>query len=242
MTKLGKLLFTLVFLAIVFFGVSRWWNRLAPEKLTKGARAESKQAASEVELATTQTEVPRLVTPGAYTPKDNVVEVELSEYAGYAGLIVANGGLEPSDNSVFAQKYGFKLKITLSEEESWSALNSGKMAASATTVDVLAVYGKQFQVVVPAQIGFSRGADGVVVRNDIKRINGLKGKVIASAQFTEVDFFIRYLAQEAGLGVNMLAKLGDKPDPDKLNLVFCADAFAAGDFFLSDLQAGGALA
>ena len=31
------------------------------------------------------------------------------------------------------KKHGFKLKITLSEEESWSALNSGKMAASATT-------------------------------------------------------------------------------------------------------------
>ena len=90
MTKLGKLLFTLVFLAIVLFGVSKWWNRLAPKNLAKAARTESKQAASGVELATTQTEVPRLVAPGAYTPKDNVVEIELSEYAGYAGLIAAN--------------------------------------------------------------------------------------------------------------------------------------------------------
>ena len=75
------------------------------------------------------------------------------------------------------------------------------MAASATTVDVLAVYGRQFQVVVPVQIGFSRGADGIVVRKDIKRINDLKGKILAASQFTEADFFIRYLAQEAGLGV-----------------------------------------
>ena len=35
------------------------------------------------------------------------------------------------------------------------------MAASATTVDVLAVHGRPFRVVVPAQIGYSRGADGV---------------------------------------------------------------------------------
>ena len=123
-------------------------------------------------------------------------------------MIAANGGLEPNDNSVFAQKHGFKLKINLSEEESWSALNSGKMAASATTADVLAVYGKQFQVTVPAQIGFSRGADGIVVRSDIKRINDLKGKILATAQFTEAEFFIRYLAQEAGLGMNMLDGLG----------------------------------
>ena len=198
MTKLGKLLFTLVFLALVLFGVSKWWNRLAPKNLAKGAAPNRSRPRRMSSSPTTQTEVPKLVTPGAYTPKDNIVEIELSEYAGYAGLIVANGGLEPNDNSVFAQKHGFKLKINLSEEESWSALNSGKMAASATTADVLAVYGKQFQVTVPAQIGFSRGADGIVVRSDIKRINDLKGKVLVTAQFTEAEFFIRYLAQEAG--------------------------------------------
>src|SRR5262249_12863307 len=126
-------------------------------------------------------------------------------------------------------------------EESWPALNSGKMAASATTVDVLAIYGRQFQVVVPAQIGFSRGADGVVVRSDIKRINQLKGKILATSQFTEAEFFIRYLAQEAGLGVSTLPDLKTAPEPDKLNLVFCKDAFAAGDFFLRELKAGRSL-
>ena len=236
MTKLGKILFTLAFLALVIFGVSKWWNRLAPENLAKGSSTKSKQAASDIRLAETQTEVPKLVTPGAYTSKDNVIEIELSEYAGYAGLIVANGGLEPNDNSVFAQKHGFKLKINLSEEESWSALNSGKMAASATTADVLAVYGKQFQVVVPAQIGFSRGADGIVVRSDIKRINDLKGKILVTAQFTEAEFFIRYLAQEAGLGVNMLDGIDGDVDTGKLNLVFSEDAFAAGDLFLKEIN------
>lgn len=238
MTKLGKLAFTIAFVALVVFGVSKWWNRLAPKNLAKGTTTESKQAASEIELATTQHEIPRLLTPGAYTPRDNVVEIELSEYAGYAGLIVANGGLEPNDNSVFAQKHGFKLKITLSEEESWSALNSGKMAAAATTVDVLGVYGKQFQVVVPAQIGFSRGADGIVVRSDIKRINDLKGKVLVTAQFTEAEFFIRYLAQEAGMGVNMMDGIDGDVDPQKLNLVFSEDAFAAGDLFLKEINGG----
>ena len=128
------------------------------------------------------------------------MDVELSEYAGYAGFIAANGGLAPNENSVFFKKYGFKVAIRLSEEESWPALNTGKMAASATTADVLAIYGKQFQMIVPAQIGYSRGADGVVVRSEIKRINDLKGKILATSQFTEADFFIRYLAQEAGHG------------------------------------------
>ena len=252
----GKIFFTLIVLAVVGIGAWRWSGRLtsnqgstqgtpaapaggASTASSPGTGSPAAGASAVVALAETLTEIPKLAAPGNYLPKDNIVEIELSEYAGYAGLIVANGGLEPNDNSVFTNKHGFKVKITLSEEESWSALNSGKMAASATTVDVLAVHGRQFQVVVPAQIGFSRGADGVVVRTDIKRINNLKGKVLVTAQFTEADFFIRYLAQEAGLGIANLADLKDKPDPDKLNLVFAADAFAAGDVFLQDLKSGG---
>lgn len=189
-----------------------------------------------VELAETKRAPDRLPAPQAYKMTGDVVDVELSEYAGYAGLIVANGGLEPNDNSSFAKKHGFKLRIKLSEDESWPALNQGKMGVSATTTDVLAVYGRQFDVVVPAQIGFSRGADGVVVRSDIKRINQLKGQTLVTAQFTEADFFIRYLAQEAGLAVNMLPNLTTRPDPNKLNLVFANDAFEAGDIFLEAIK------
>jgi NitT/TauT family transport system substrate-binding protein len=246
MTAKGKIVLTLIVLAVAGVVAWKWWPRLATKR-TAGTEqrapasadnGSSGSAPAAAELVETQTEAPKLAPAGAYQPKDNIVDIELSEYAGYAGLIAANGGLEPNDNSVFAKKHGFKLRIKLSEEESWSALNSGKMAASATTVDVLAIHGRQFQVVVPAQIGFSRGADGVVVRSEIKRINALRGKILATAQFTEADFFIRYLAQEAGLGINMLPDLKTRPEADKLNLVFCTDAFAAGDLFLRELKAG----
>ena len=103
---------------------------------------------------------------------------------------------------------------------------------------MVAVYGRQFQVTVPAQIGYSRGADGLVVRNEIKKINDLKGKIIATGQFTEVDFFMRYLAQEAGLEVNMLGSLDATPSPDRLNLVYTEEGFAAGDLFLDDVKSG----
>src|SRR5262245_6380434 len=246
MTTRAKLVLTLLVLGIVAFGAWKWWNKLAVPNHSGSAvgkdatnTAPATATAAAPELVETQSEVPQLAAPAAYQPQDNTLDIELSEYAGYAGLIAANGGLEPNENSVFFKKHGFKVRIKLSEEESWSALNSGKMAASATTVDVLAIHGRQFQVVVPAQIGFSRGADGVVVRSDIKRINGLRGKILATSQFTEADFFIRYLAQEAGVGINVLPDLKTRPDADKLNLVFCSDAFAAGDFFLRELKAGG---
>jgi NitT/TauT family transport system substrate-binding protein len=112
------------------------------------------------------------------------------------------------------------------------------MAGSVTTVDVLAAYGRQLHVTVPAQIGFSRGADGVVVTSDIKRINQLKGKTIATAQFTEVDFFMRYLAQEAGLAINTIGSLDATPHPDRLNLVYTEDGFGAGDLFAAELKSG----
>src|SRR5688572_11749755 len=240
MTTRGKIVLTILVLGVVGLGVWKWWDKLATSPRT-GQQAQTSsgdEKSTPATLVETQVEVPPLAAQAVYQPKDSIVDVELSEYAGYAGFIVANGGLEPNENSLFFRKHGFKVRIKLSEEESWSALNSGKMAASATTVDVLAVYGRQFHVVVPAQIGFSRGADGLIVRSDIKRINALKGKVIATAQFTEVDFFIRYLAQEAGLAINAIGSVDAAPNPDRLNLIYTEDGFAAGDLFLSDLKSG----
>ena len=186
-----------------------------------------------------QNSVPTLPAAAPYQVPDNkTIAVEISKYAGYAGLVAANGGLDASENSVFFKDHGFKVKLTVSEGENWAALNTGKIAASTTTADVLAVYGRQFHAIVPAQIGYSRGADGLVVRSDIKKINDLKGKVVATAQFTEVDFFVRYLADEAGLSVNMLGSLDATPSPDRVNLVFTEEGFEAGDLFLSDLKSG----
>jgi NitT/TauT family transport system substrate-binding protein len=233
-TPFGKLISLLLVLGVVAVGIYMVKGK------SGGASSETSKESEEgpAQVSELQLEVPRLAPAAAHQLKDNTVPIEISEYAGYAGLIAANGGLNPSENSVFFRNGGFKVKLTVSEEESWSALNSGALAGSVTTTDVLAVYGRQFQVVVPAQIGFSRGADGLVVRSDINRVNALRGKVIAAAQFTEVDFFIRYLAQEAGLAVQALASLDATPDPTKINLVYTEDGFSAGDLFLQDVVSG----
>nr|MBA2321089.1 hypothetical protein [Deltaproteobacteria bacterium] len=197
------------------------------------------EPAGELDLVGAEQGVPRLDPPAPYVPKDGIVEIEISEYAGYAGLVVANGGLAPNPESWFAKNAGFQVKLVVSEEDAWSRLNSGKLAGSATTVDVLPLYGRQFEAVVPVQIGFSRGADAVVVRKDVHRLNDLRGKTLVAQQFGESEFFLRYLAQEAGIPVTV----GDDPkptDPNAIHLVFAEDAFAAGDVFAAD--AGGALA
>ena len=234
-TALGKLVSVVLVAGLVTLGVymirGRGGDTTAPD------RAES-AADDTPEVQEAKVEVPKLSPPAAFQFKDNTVPIEISEYAGYAGLIAANGGFEPNENSLFFKNHGFKVKLTVSEDETWSELNEGKIAASATTVDVLAAYGRQLHAVVPAQIGFSRGADGIVVRSDIKRINQLKGKTIASAQFTEVDFFIRYLAQEAGLEINALSSLDATPNAERLNVVYTEEGFGAGDLFLEDVKSG----
>src|SRR5687768_10718682 len=120
MTAKGKVFLTLIILGVLGFGVWKWLPKLkteAPGAPTTSQTSDPGQARTETaaataqaaELAETQTEVPKLATPGAYQPKDNTVEIELSEYPGYAGLIVANGGLAPNDNSLFFKKHGFKV-------------------------------------------------------------------------------------------------------------------------------------
>ncbi len=255
MTKLGKIVFTLIVLLLAGFAVTRLLKKEEAGKQSpqhsqvqgdkKDGEAKPAEGGGDKDAAIASFDfiaaekAKQLPSPRAYAPTDNTILVNLSEYAGYAGLITANGGLEPNDNSWFAKNGGFKLKITLSEEDSWADLQDGKFSATATTVDVLSNYGRQWQCVVPAQVSWSRGADGIIVRKEIKRVNDLKGKTIATAPFSEAEFFIRYLAQEAGLPVKRLDGPDEERDTEAVNLVFLEDAFAAGDAFLADLKGGG---
>jgi NitT/TauT family transport system substrate-binding protein len=238
---LGSLVTVLLVLALVGLGawlVLRERLRAPSPSPAGGAAAESAPRPPEgpvPEPIEPVAGMPQLAAAAPYEPKDGVVEVELSEYAGYGGLVVANGGLDPSPDSFFAKQYGFRLRIAVSEEESWSRLNNGRLAASATTADALAVMGRQFEVVVPAQIGFSRGADMVVVDQATASVNGLAGKVLAASQFNESEFFIRYLAREAGLPVRVLRDLDGRPGPGELGLVFYGDAFASCDAYRAEL-------
>jgi NitT/TauT family transport system substrate-binding protein len=240
-TPLGRLITIVLIAGLIALGARMVLrNKTADDGSGKsGSAPAGENGGKSPAVSEVATSVPTLSPAAPYVlPENKTVAVEISKYAGYAGLVAANGGLDPSENSVFFKDHGFKVKLTISEGENWSELNAGKIAASTTTADVLAVYGRQFHAAVPAQIGYSRGADGLVVRSDIKKINDLKGKVVATAQFTEVDFFLRYLVEEAGLAVNMLGSLDATPSPDRVNLVYTEEGFAAGDLFLNDLKSG----
>ena len=239
----GNIITLLLLLGIVGLGLWLWLGKKAEapatganDTATPADGGDAKPAGDAPEPIEPVTGSPTLEAANTFVPKDNILRIDISEYAGYGGLIVANGGLDPNPDSIFAKEYGFQVQISMSEDETWGPLNNGKLAATATTADALAVLGRQFEAIVPVQIGYSRGADMVVVDSGIASINALKGKTLAASQFNESEFFIRYLAQEAGVPVAVLRDLDSKPPAGSLGLVFYEDAFVACDAYLHELQ------
>ena len=135
-TLLGKAISFLLVIGLVALGafmLMRGGMSGGPADSTEGGDA-AEPTVSEVKV-----EVPKLSPPAPFNYKDNIVPIEISEYAGYGGLIVANGGMEPNPDSFFAKEYGFKVKISMSESETRSPLNNGRLAATATTTDATRV-------------------------------------------------------------------------------------------------------
>jgi NitT/TauT family transport system substrate-binding protein len=181
----GNIITLVLLLGIVALGLWLWLGRGVGEDAAKNGGPAAAQNGSTASGAAKPdgdapepiepvTGTPTLEAANTYVPKDNILRIDISEYAGYGGLIVANGGLDPNPDSFFAKEYGFKVQISMSESETWSPLNNGKLAATATTADALAVLGRQFDAVVPIQLGYSRGADIVVVDRGIPTVYALK--------------------------------------------------------------------
>src|SRR5687768_8453774 len=148
-TALGKLVSLVLVAGLITLGVYMVRSRMGGGGGEGPGAAPESAGGGAPEVQEVKVEVPKLSPPAAFQFKDNTVPIEISKYAGYAGLIAANGGLDATENSLFFKSHGFKVKLTVSEDESWSPLNEGKIAASVTTVDVLGAYGRQLHAVVP---------------------------------------------------------------------------------------------
>src|SRR5689334_14700308 len=107
LTVLGKLISAVLVLALVGFGVWMVLNKNKPAgqgasggwgttnngsgggTAARGGAPAKATSFDTKELEETQTSIPKLDPPGTYTPQNNIVDVELSNYAGYSGLIAA---------------------------------------------------------------------------------------------------------------------------------------------------------
>jgi NitT/TauT family transport system substrate-binding protein len=257
MTTRGKIVLTILFLGIVGFGVYRWWDKIAPQTKpqnqsidvakVKEQLAKEKEAPSDIPLligtnAATLVErsgIPAVTGVSDYAKpmKDGkpVVEFPINIWPGWAPIIVANQGMEPNDQSVFAKKYGFYVRLSIVDDpvKARDLFASGQSHILWGTLDMIALFAPELVKdsrtvpVVCQQIDFSGGGDGVVARgeirsvNDLRMINGKRKKVIL-AQNSPSHYLIMSLLIDAGI------------DPGDVDFKWAADAPSAAKIFLQD--------
>ncbi len=192
MTTRGKIVLTILFLGVVGFGVYRWWDKIAPQTKSqtqsinvakvKEEIADIKKAAADIPLligtnAATLVErsgIPAVTGVSDYAKpmKDGkpVVEFPINVWPGWAPIIVANQGLDPNDQSVFAKKYGFYVRLSIVDDpvKARDLFAAGQSHVLWGTLDMIALFAPELVKdsrtvpVVCQQIDFSAGGDGVV--------------------------------------------------------------------------------
>ena len=181
---------------------------------------------------------PSLGAEGTYHPIDNIVEIEICEWIGYSGLLIANRGRSPNENSYFFKKHGFKVRILINETEEWDTIQRGKIAASVCTVDTLAAWGKELKAVCPLVFGWARFDDGLVTLSEVDEVSQFVGKTFVVPHFTQADFLIRHVAHKNGLPIYSRNGWQDPARPKAVNLVYATGMDDVGAILEEDLLRG----
>ena len=257
MTTRGKIALTILLLAIVGFGVARWWDKIAPQvspqhlsinvdevkKLVQAQRVDpasiplliGTNAATLVE----RSGIPAVSGVSGYSKESKdgklIVKFPINVWPGWAPIIVANGGLEPSDQSVFYRKHGFYVRLDIVDDpvKARDLFASGKSHVLWGTLDMIALFAPELVKdsrtvpVVCQQVDWSAGGDGVVARGEIRNINdfrsaGGKRKKVVLAQNSPSHYLIMSLLIDAGI------------DPGDVDFKWAGDAPSAAKIFVSD--------
>lgn len=135
------------------------------------------------------------------------LRVAINTWAGHAPGIVANGGMKPGGAaSLYKKKYGLDVEFKLFEDptQKLAAFMSGDIDIMWDTVDsyareasVLAEKGIKAKAII--QEDWSRGGDGIVSLTTIKSVEDLKGKKIATTQYTPSHWLLLFLLAQSGL-------------------------------------------
>ncbi len=146
----------------------------------------------------------------------NQVRVRVNIWVGCVGGLVANGGLDTADGSIYA---GQGLKVTFKIIDNWTdgaaALATNNVDVMLTTADVWAKDFGQFQEKgVGARafymVDWSRGADGVIGKQGINSIEDLAGKTVAFAPYTPSHFLLWNGLKASGLSTEQRNEIFNK--------------------------------
>ena len=166
----------------------------------------------------------------SWDPADPVVEFPINVWIGWLPIIAANHGFAPNENSVFFQKYGFKVNLKLIDDPviARDAFASGESHVLWGTLDMMVLFAPELMKDsrtaprIYQQVDWSNGGDGVIVRGNIDSVQDLKGKTIVYAQNSPSQYFINNLLLNAGI------------QPSEVTHKYTASAFEAAAAFVSD--------
>ena len=195
--KGGWIFIFLIGLVLVGYGLKRY-GYLDLDKLTGG------KSSSGGDKIDTKQPLPQPVSSSS-SDDNPVIRVRVNVWVGCVGGLVANGGLETTPDSIFAQK-GLKVSFKIIDDwtEGASALATNNVDVMLTTLDVYAKDYGQFQEKgfgshAFLMVDWSRGADGVIGKQGINSIEDLAGKSVAFAPYTPSHFLLWNGLKASGL-------------------------------------------
>jgi ABC-type nitrate/sulfonate/bicarbonate transport system substrate-binding protein/outer membrane protein OmpA-like peptidoglycan-associated protein len=242
---------------VVGFGVYRWWDKIAPQSKPQQTSVDiQKIQQAKEEIKSSAANIPLLIGTNAATLVDRsaipsvtgisdykkpmkdgklIVEFPINVWPGWAPIVVANAGMEPNDQSVFAKKYGFYVRLAIVDDpvKARDLFASGQSHVLWGTLDMMALFAPELikdtrtVPVVCQQIDWSGGGDGIVARGEIRNINDFrmhdgKRKKVVLAQNSPSHYLIMSLLIDAGI------------DPGDLDFKWAADAPSAAKIFVQD--------
>ena len=143
--------------------------------------------------------------PGSSSSGDYDATLMVNTYCGFEPIVWGNGGLEGTDDSYFAKKFGVKLKIVIMDdfEASRAALKNDEAQIAYCTLDALPVEMSSSGTMTDMRyfmlLNFSAGADALVANNTIANVSDLKGKSVAFAEGTASHTLLINTLETSGL-------------------------------------------
>lgn len=160
------------------------------------------------------------------------LRVGINTWAGHAPGIVANGGLAAGNaNSIYMRAHNLQVELVIMDDPAakLTAFQAGEIDIMWDTVDswareaaVLAANNKRGRAIIMED--WSRGGDGIAATAQIRSVEDLAGKRIATTQYTPSHWLLLYLISQSGLTPEQRREVED-------NLVFAAEAPAAAAMF-----------
>ena len=196
LTTFSKFLITLIILGAI---VGAGWYILNKTSLGQKLREQGEGDRSEVNKSPSQD---RTSPSGT----DDVLDVQLVTWGGYAPGLYFNEGAEPTSRSRFMKDYGLKVRFHKNDDLG-SAMNAwiaGDYDVLVQTADAFPLYTAPDDIwaLRPQafmQVDWSRGGDVIIAKRGISSINDLKGKRVAVPEPSPSQTLLITALEAAGL-------------------------------------------